>query len=80
MLTGMLLESIILTVSGGIIGFLIGWGLSFLISFFIPYHIHAIVTFGNFLLAFGVSSTVGIIFGLLPATQASKRNLIDILR
>ncbi|AUJ29126.1 ABC transporter permease [Liquorilactobacillus hordei] len=75
-----LLESIMLTVGGGITGFMIGWMLSSLISLLIPYHIHAIVTFGNFLLAFGVSTAVGIIFGMLPATQAAKRNLIDILR
>ncbi|WP_057829713.1 ABC transporter permease [Liquorilactobacillus cacaonum] len=75
-----LMESIMLTVGGGLVGFLIGWGFSSMISLLIPYHIHAIVTLGNFLLAFGVSSAVGIIFGLLPATQASKRNLIDILR
>lgn len=75
-----LLEAVMLTVSGGITGFLIGWGISSVISLAIPYHIHAVVTFSNFLLAFGVSSAVGIIFGILPATQASKRNLIDILR
>lgn len=75
-----LLESIMLTVGGGITGFVIGWMLSSLISLLIPYHIHAVVTFGNFLLAFGVSTAVGIIFGMLPASQAAKRNLIDILR
>jgi len=75
-----LMEAIMLTVSGGLIGFILGWGLSAIISLALPYNIHAIVTFGNFLLTFGISTLVGIIFGILPASQASKRNLIDILR
>lgn len=73
-----LLEAIMLTVFGGLLGFLIGWGTAALISLALPFK--AIVTFGSFLLAFGVSSLVGIVFGLLPAKQAANKNLIDILR
>ncbi|WP_050611486.1 ABC transporter permease [Ligilactobacillus agilis] len=75
-----LMEAIMLTVGGGLIGFALGWGLSTLISVFLPYGIHAVVTVTDFLLAFSVSTIVGVIFGILPASQASKRNLIDILR
>lgn len=75
-----LLEAIILTLSGGLLGFLSGWGLATLISNFLPYGIKAVITFNSFLLAFGVSTAVGIIFGLLPARQAANKNLIDILR
>lgn len=75
-----LLEAIILTLSGGLLGFLSGWGLATLISNFLPYGIKAVITLNSFLLAFGVSTAVGIIFGLLPARQAANKNLIDILR
>ena len=75
-----LMEAIMLTVGGGLIGFALGWRLSTLISVFLPYGIHAVVTVTDFLLAFSVSTIVGVIFGILPASQASKRNLIDILR
>ncbi|WP_286029091.1 ABC transporter permease [Ligilactobacillus agilis] len=75
-----LMEAIMLTVGGGLVGFAFGWGLSTLISVFLPYGIHAVVTVTDFLLAFSVSTIVGVIFGILPASQASKRNLIDILR
>lgn len=75
-----LLEAIMLTVGGGLLGFLCGWGLASLISNFLPYGIKAAVTINSFLLAFGVSTAVGIIFGILPAKQAANKNLIDILR
>lgn len=75
-----LLEAIVLTVGGGLLGFVIGWGLAGVISNFMPYNIHAVITLGSFLLAFGVSASVGIIFGILPAKQAANKNLIEILR
>lgn len=75
-----LLEAIVLTVGGGLLGFVIGWLLAGIISNFMPYHIHAVVTLNSFLLAFGVSASVGIIFGILPAKQAANKNLIEILR
>lgn len=73
-----LLEAIILTVSGGLIGFALGYGTAVLISLILPFK--AVVTLNTFLLAFGVSSSVGLVFGILPAKQASEKNLIDILR
>lgn len=73
-----LLEAVALTLTGGLIGFVLGAVLAIVISRFLPFT--AIVTFGHFLLAFGVSTAVGIIFGLLPARQAANKNLIDILR
>lgn len=75
-----LLEAIMLTVSGGLIGFGFGWLFAHAIAKFIPGNITAVVTFNSFLLAFGVSTAVGVIFGILPARQAANKNLIDILR
>ncbi|KRM07969.1 hypothetical protein FC89_GL002078 [Liquorilactobacillus ghanensis DSM 18630] len=73
-----LLEAVMLTVTGGLLGFLLGVGLAKGISLALPFK--AVVTFSSFLLAFGVSALVGILFGLLPAKQAANKNLIDILR
>jgi putative ABC transport system permease protein len=75
-----LLESVMLTVSGGIVGLLLGWGVAMAVSSFLPQNIQAIVTGRDVLMALGVSSGVGIVFGWLPASQAAQKNLIDILR
>ncbi len=73
-----LLEAIILTVSGGLIGFALGYGTAVLISLMLPFN--PVITLNTFFLAFGVSSSVGLVFGILPAKQAADKNLIDILR
>ncbi|MBA4475469.1 ABC transporter permease, partial [Lactobacillus paracasei] len=58
-----LLEAIILTVSGGLIGFALGYGTAVLISLMLPFN--AVITLNTFFLAFGVSSSVGLVFGIL---------------
>ena len=73
-----LLEAIILTVSGGVIGLVIGTSVAAVATMAMPFR--AIVTPASVSLAFGVSTAVGIVFGLLPAKQAANKNLIDILR
>ncbi|MFL4443339.1 ABC transporter permease [Heyndrickxia coagulans] len=73
-----LLEAVLLTGIGGLIGFGIGGGLAWLISLFLPFR--AVIGVGSFLLAFCVSTFVGILFGILPAKNAANKNLIDILR
>ena len=79
-----LIEAMVLTVTGGLIGFVLGAGLSHLLAPLLSLgggiKIKAHVTLNAFLLAFGVSSAVGLIFGILPARQAANKNLIDILR
>ena len=73
-----LTEAIILTLTGGMIGYLSGIGIAKIISAFLPFK--AIITFSTFLLAFGTSTIIGLIFGILPAKTASNKNLIEILR
>ncbi|MCH3921516.1 ABC transporter permease [Limosilactobacillus sp.] len=81
-----LIEAVVLTVTGGLLGFLGGAGLAHLIAPLLSHsigsgiHIHAHITLNAFLLAFGTSAAVGLIFGILPARQAANKNLIDILR
>ena len=73
-----LLEAIILTSLGGVLGLIIGNTIAYLISFLLPFR--AVITFGTVVLAIGVSTIVGLIFGLLPAKQASNQTLIDVFR
>ncbi len=71
-----LIESVVLSVSGGLIGVLIAEGLAQIMKQFIP----AQVTLSAILLAFGVSATVGIVFGVYPAKKASQLSPIEALR
>lgn len=73
-----LIEAIMLTLSGGVIGYLGGLAIAMGISVFLPFK--ASVSLSTFLLAFGTSTIVGLIFGILPAKTASNRNLVDILK
>lgn len=73
-----LIEAIILTVVGGIIGVLLGIGLSlFLTSRF---NLPQIIASESIGLAVVVSCVIGIIFGWYPAQRASKLQPIEALR
>ena len=73
-----LLESVMLTLTGGIIGLLVGAMDAWLIAMFLPFK--PVVTVGSIVGTFAISSIVGIVFGLLPAKSAANKNLIDILK
>lgn len=71
-----IIEAIILSCLGGGIGILLGYLGSLAINSFFP----AKVTLSSIILAFGVSSLVGIVFGVAPARKASKLSPIEALR
>ncbi len=73
-----LIEAIVMTSLGGIVGITIGVAASFLISVVIgiPFVVNPIAV----LLAVGVSMGVGIIFGIYPAKKAASLSPIDALR
>lgn len=73
-----LVEAIMLTCTGGIIGIVLGWSLSFIITYLGV--LQTSVTLFSVLLAFGVSTTIGIVFGYYPARRAAGLNPIDALR
>ena len=73
-----LVESIVVTVIGGIIGVILGLVASYAISLFGL--LQTEVTVGPVLLAFGVSAVIGIVFGYYPAKKASELNPIEALR
>lgn len=71
-----LLEAIILSLTGGTIGILLGMGGSIVASRFLQ----TSVTLWSVALAFGFSVAVGIIFGMAPAIRASRLSPIEALR
>ena len=77
-LTQFLIEALVLSLLGGIIGILLGVGGSTLISKLAKWP--TIVTFFSILLSFGFSIAIGIFFGFYPAKKAAMLNPIDALR
>lgn len=71
-------ETLILTLSGGILGIILGS----LIPFFVTYfgQMRTVITTGSLVLAFGISAGIGIIFGLYPAYRAANMDPIESLR
>ncbi len=79
-----LIESVILTVLGGIIGFmggtLISLGASIGLSKVLNTGWSFVMPFDAVILAFGVAAVVGLVFGIYPAKKAAKLNPIEALR
>ncbi len=73
-----LTEAVTLTLIGGIIGILIGWGVAFVVTYLNL--LQTSISLYSVILAFGVSAIIGIIFGYYPARRASKLNPIEALR
>jgi len=71
-------EAILISVTGGAIGIILGVGLSLIIEQ--VFEIKTIISFVSIVISFGVSAAVGIIFGYAPAKRASDRDPIESLR
>jgi ABC-type antimicrobial peptide transport system permease subunit len=71
-------EAVALTFLGGLIGVILGWGLSLLVTKFTG--LSTDVSLFSVFLAFGVSSLVGIVFGYWPALRAARLDPIEALR
>jgi putative ABC transport system permease protein len=82
-LTEFLIESVLVTIIGGIFGIIggafLGWVISLVAkasgldwTFSVPFY--------SIVIGVGVSATIGILFGVLPARQASKLDPIQALQ
>jgi len=75
-LSQFVIEAIVLSVTGGLVGIAIGWVGAAALTRFVP----TLVTWWAVALAFFFSAAVGIFFGVYPAWKASRLNPIDALR
>lgn len=73
-----LAESTLISLTGGIIGIILGIVLSRIIT--VVFDIKTVVSVFSILIAFGVSVMVGITFGYLPAKKASENDPVVSLR
>lgn len=73
-----LAEAVALTFIGGTIGVILGWSIAFGVTYFGV--LQTQVSISSILLAFGVSTLIGVIFGYYPAQRAAGLNPIEALR
>ncbi|HOX82714.1 MAG TPA: ABC transporter permease [Chryseolinea sp.] len=73
-----LFEAVMISVSGGLIGVVLGISMALVVSEFAG--IPTIISFSSIVLSFGVAATVGLIFGIAPARRAASQDPITSLR
>lgn len=73
-----LIESIIISLGGGVIGFALGYAGAFVVSTFLTFD--PILNWQIAVLAVGVSLVTGVLFGLYPASRAAAKDPIRALR
>jgi putative ABC transport system permease protein len=73
-----LVEAILLSFLGGVLGVAAGWSLAIMVSNVTP--LPARVTAWSVLLALGLGAGTGVLFGVYPATRAARLDPITALR
>ncbi|MDU6522727.1 MAG: ABC transporter permease [Enterococcus sp.] len=73
-----LFEGIVLTLSGGVIGYVLGILIAFGASLALPFSVRPDLM--TVLISIGTSVIIGVGFSYLPASAAAKKELIDILK
>lgn len=76
--TQFLVETVVLSFGGGIIGVIVGVVVPLIVSQLTQ--MKTIITLSSVLLAFGISGAIGVIFGLYPASRAASLDPIEALR
>ena len=68
-----LIESIVLSGIGGLLGILLGWSITLVVGL-IPQAsgLTLVITSGTVIIAVGVSVAIGVVFGLYPAMRAAR--------
>jgi putative ABC transport system permease protein len=73
-----LIEAIVLSLSGGLIGVLIGFVATWIVHLATDWN--TVIALQNVLLSFGFAGAVGVFFGYYPARKAAALNPIEALR
>lgn len=73
-----LMEAVILSLGGGLIGIILGFSIAELIALISP--LPSVVSWWAIILGFAFSSVVGIFFGIYPAQKAAGLNPVEALR
>ena len=73
-----LIESAIIGLIGGIIGYALGIAGAFLTGIFLP--INPVIDWQTTIFTIGLSVVIGVVFGLYPAMIASSKDPIETLR
>ncbi|MEK7072474.1 MAG: ABC transporter permease [Patescibacteria group bacterium] len=77
------LETMAITLIGGIIGIILGFLISAIIAFvanYLDYKWDFVVSFSSIVLGTGVAAVIGLVFGIYPAQRAAKLDPIEALR
>lgn len=77
-ITQFLAEASMLSIFGGLLGVILGWGLTELITAYADWR--TIISGWSILLAFSVAVITGIVFGFYPARRAADQDVIESLR
>jgi len=73
-----LTEALAISITGGLIGVILGIALSYVIE--LTAGIVSIVTLTSIIISFGVAMAIGVIFGYFPAQRAAKQDPVNALR
>lgn len=73
-----LVESATLSATGGLMGVIIAWGITALVTMVTP--VPMALPWSSVIIGVGLSAVVGLFFGIYPARQASKLDPIEALR
>jgi putative ABC transport system permease protein len=73
-----IIESLAISIGGGISGYILGYAVAFVISTFLTFN--PIFNWQIAVVALGISLIIGMFFGLYPAFRASRKDPIDSLR